>query len=148
MRTPRQALGDFGEQLVIDRVLCPCDKNEEKFIRLSPNTPSVDLQCPGCKCNVQVKTLNRQNISQLPKKLLGASWAPQAKLVSSSTHPSIYLVLVDRLQNEAVYFISSASQSIDCFEVRKPLSEAAKSPGWTGFYLLIDRLSSEPIRVL
>jgi hypothetical protein len=148
LRTTRQELGHFGEQVVISEIQCPCNTNKENFMRLPPNTPSVDLHCPGCKSNVQVKTLKRKDINQLPKKLLGASWAPQAKLISSGAHPSIYLVLVDSLHNQAVYFISSNSQTIDCFEVRKPLSEAAKSPGWTGFYLVIERLSSEPVRLL
>jgi hypothetical protein len=148
LNTPRQDLGDFGEQLVIDLVPCPCENGQKKFTRLPRNTPSVDLECPGCKSKVQVKTLSLKDISHLPKKILGASWAPQERLVSNGTHPSIYLVLVDKLQNAAVYFISSVSQTVECFEVRKPLSEAAKSPGWTGFYLVIERLSSEPTRVL
>jgi hypothetical protein len=108
------------------------------------NTQSVDLECPLCGEKYQVKTLKKSNTKEMPAKLIGAAWKPQLALVSKNSHPGIFLVLLSPEGSFDTYFISKEIQRLECFEVRKPLSEKAKSPGWVGFMITTGNLAGKP----
>lgn len=69
--------GDFGEQEVIELVVCPnCSK---KLMLLPTGYPLFDLQCTGCNFRAQVKT----NMSKPKDEILGATWEVMNKVTKS-----------------------------------------------------------------
>lgn len=131
-KTKRQALGFFGESLVCEKVSCSyCDKNT--LTLLPRNTPVVDLRCQNCQAEFQVKTLKVAESSRLPKKLIGAAWAPLKAKLDSGDFTDFYVVLVDRNNQITIWHLPKEIQRLEMFEPRRPLTEKAKSPGWQGY---------------
>ena len=141
-------LGNFGELFIVRYVGCQNADCQGPLKQLPINTRSYDLECQKCSERYQVKTLRKNDPTRLPTRILGAAWEPQRQLLDNSRVPSIFLVLCAINGEVLVYFISKQSQVEDCFVVRKPLSERAKSPGWVGFYVEISRLTHPPIGIV
>lgn len=69
--------GDFGEQEVVDLVLCPnCSK---KLMLLPVCYPLFDVQCTGCNFRAQVKT----NSTKPKSEIFGATWEVMNKVTKS-----------------------------------------------------------------
>lgn len=128
----------MGELLVVKFLKClSCVQGE--YIQLPRNTPSVDLICNKCGEQAQVKTANSKSGS-LPRYVLGGAWEPQRKLISAGSLPRLFVVVIAHEDQAHIYSISSVDQKAEWFRIRKPLSEKAKSPGWTGFTIRLDEM--------
>ncbi len=76
MSTNKQA-GDFGEQEIVDLILCPnCKK---KLMLLPTGYPLFDVQCTGCNFRAQVKT----NSCKPKGEIFGATWEIMDKVTKS-----------------------------------------------------------------
>lgn len=76
MPTNKQS-GDFGEQEVVDKVICPnCSK---KLMLLPTGYPLFDVQCMGCNFRAQVKT----NSTKPKSEIFGATWEVMNKVTKS-----------------------------------------------------------------
>ena len=73
MRTSKQQLGDFGEELIRKNFNCPKCKRTKTLKKLPPNFKCADLICDFCGYLAQVKTHNVKDISKFPKRILGAA---------------------------------------------------------------------------
>ena len=81
----------------------------------------------------QVKTKNTKNIDIVPKKILGAAWAPQHERMQAGIYFPLFLVLKNA-KEFSIFYLPADLQTEDIFVKRKPLSENAKRAGWQGFY--------------
>ena len=148
MTTARQALGEFGEKLVAQNVLCPGCKARERTLRLLPtNFKCADLICDFCGYLAQVKSVTSANMENLPKTILGAAWPPQKARMDSGIYFPLFIVLVESKRNSAIYYLPRDLQSESMFVPRKPLGPEAKRAGWQGFIIDLSQALGSPILV-
>lgn len=136
MGTAKQALGTWGEQLVAKNCDCPKCKRAKTLKLLPPNFKCADLICDFCGFLAQVKAMNVQGVSPLPKQVLGAAWGPQRERMESGIYFPLFLVL-KAPSSHAIYYLPTDFQSPALFAARKPLSSNAKRAGWQGFMYVL-----------
>lgn len=136
MGTAKQALGTWGEQLVAKNCDCPKCKRAKTLKLLPPNFKCADLICDFCGFLAQVKAMNVQAVSPLPKQVLGAAWGPQRERMESGIYFPLFLVL-KAPSSHAIYYLPTDFQSPALFAARKPLSSNAKRAGWQGFMYVL-----------
>ena len=78
-------------------------------------------------------------LSSLPKKVLGAAWAPQKERMDSGIYFPLFLVLRAPTLH-AIYYLPTDFQSPALFAARKPLSSSARRAGWQGFMYVLESL--------
>ena len=139
-RTKRQRLGIVGEQFVIDEILCPKCLTPGSHVPLPKNTACVDLECLICGVQSQVKTITSTEKLSLPQTVLGGSWRPKKKLLDNMVLNPYFFVFCVGGEVARVLYLPAENQKIEHFEPRKPLSEKAKSPGWTGYKINLKSL--------
>ena len=93
MRTAKQKLGDFGEELIRKKFNCPKCKRAKTLKKLPPNFKCADLICDFCGYLAQVKTHNVKDINKFPKMVLGAAWGPQKERMDAGIYFPLYVVL-------------------------------------------------------
>ncbi len=133
MRTNKQLLGDFGENLIIKKFNCPKCKRIKSLKKLPQNFKCADIICDFCGYLAQVKTKTISNIEKFPSKVLGAAWGPQKERMDAGIYFPLFVVL-KKGRNHSVFYLSSDLQTEEMFIKRKPLSKNAKRAGWQGFY--------------
>jgi len=133
MRTNKQLLGDFGENLIIKKFNCPKCKRIKSLKKLPPNFKCADIICDFCGYLAQVKTKTVSDIEKFPSKVLGAAWGPQKERMDAGIYFPLFVVLKNG-RNHSVFYLSSDLQTEEMFIKRKPLSKNAKRAGWQGFY--------------
>ncbi len=136
MATAKQVLGTWGEQLVAKSCDCPKCKRAKTLKLLPPNFKCADLICDFCGFLAQVKAMNVQAVSPLPKQVLGAAWGPQRERMESGIYFPLFLVLKAPAAH-AIYYLPTDFQSPALFAARKPLSSNAKRAGWQGFVYVL-----------
>ncbi|MDX1742177.1 MAG: DpnI domain-containing protein [Ruegeria sp.] len=149
MRTGRQRLGDWGEQIVAKSCHCPsCKKN--KTLKLLPtNFKCADIICDFCGYLTQVKTAKVADIESIPKYVLGGAWGTQKERMEAAIYFSLYLVLTTNDQKKySIYYLSKDLQEKGMFAPRKPLSDTAKRAGWQGFRIELAEMSDRFVRLL
>ena len=133
MRTNKQLLGDFGENLIIKKFNCPKCKRIKSLKKLTQNFKCADIICDFCGYLAQVKTKTVSDIEKFPSKVLGAAWGPQKERMDAGIYFPLFVVLKNG-RNHSVFYLSSDLQTEEMFIKRKPLSKNAKRAGWQGFY--------------
>lgn len=133
MKTDKQKLGDFGENLIKRKFDCPKCKRPKTLKKLPPNFKCADIICDFCGYLAQVKTTNVTNIDKFPSKVLGAAWKPQKERMDAGIYFPLFVVLKNK-NKYSVFYLSSDLQTEDMFIKRKPLSASAKRAGWQGYY--------------
>tara|TARA_B100000242_G_C42866416_1_gene402167 strand:+ start:102 stop:545 length:444 start_codon:yes stop_codon:yes gene_type:complete len=133
MRTNKQLLGDFGENLIIKKFNCPKCKRIKSLKKLPQNFKCADIICDFCGYLAQVKTKTVSDIEKFPSKVLGAAWGPQKERMDAGIYFPLFVVLKNG-RNHSVFYLSSDLQTEVMFIKRKPLSKNAKRAGWQGFY--------------
>lgn len=133
MRTNKQLLGDFGENLIIKKFNCPRCKRIKSLKKLPQNFKCADIICDFCGYLAQVKTKTVSDIEKFPSKVLGAAWGPQKERMDAGIYFPLFVVLKNG-RNHSVFYLSSDLQTEEMFIKRKPLSKNAKRAGWQGFY--------------
>ncbi len=133
MRTNKQLLGDFGENLIIKKFNCPKCKRIKSLKKLPQNFKCADIICDFCGYLAQVKTKTVSDIEKFPSKVLGAAWGPQKERMDVGIYFPLFVVLKNG-RNHSVFYLSSDLQTEEMFIKRKPLSKNAKRAGWQGFY--------------
>ena len=133
MRTNKQLLGDFGENLIIKKFNCPKCKRIKSLKKLPQNFKCADIICDFCGYLAQVKTKTVSDIDKFPSKVLGAAWGPQKERMDAGIYFPLFVVLKNG-RNHSVFYLSSDLQTEEMFIKRKPLSKNAKRAGWQGFY--------------
>ena len=133
MRTNKQLLGDFGENLIIKKFNCPKCKRIKSLKKLPQNFKCADIICDFCGYLAQVKTKTVSDIEKFPSKVLGAAWGPQKERMDAGIYFPLFVVLKNG-KNHSVFYLSSDLQTEEMFIKRKPLSKNAKRAGWQGFY--------------
>ena len=133
MRTNKQLLGDFGENLIIKKFNCPKCKRIKSLKKLPQNFKCADIICDFCSYLAQVKTKTVSDIEKFPSKVLGAAWGPQKERMDAGIYFPLFVVLKNG-RNHSVFYLSSDLQTEEMFIKRKPLSKNAKRAGWQGFY--------------
>jgi len=148
MTTQRQQLGDFGESRVSQNCCCPRCKRKKTLVRLPKNFKCADIICDFCGYLGQVKTATAQDISAIPKKILGAAWEPQRKRMDAGIYFPLFLVLAtESLEQYAIHYLSADLQQPEMFVPRKPLSPNARRAGWTGFMYDLEPVHSSFVRL-
>ncbi len=133
MKTNKQLLGDFGENLIIKKFNCPRCKRIKSLKKLPQNFKCADIICDFCGYLAQVKTKTVSDIEKFPSKVLGAAWGPQKERMDAGIYFPLFVVLKNG-RNHSVFYLSSDLQTEEMFIKRKPLSKNAKRAGWQGFY--------------
>ena len=133
MRTNKQLLGDFGENLIIKKFNCPKCKRIKTLKKLPQNFKCADIIRDFCGYLAQVKTKTVSDIEKFPSKVLGAAWGPQKERMDAGIYFPLFVVLKNG-RNHSVFYLSSDLQTEEMFIKRKPLSKNAKRAGWQGFY--------------
>ncbi len=133
MRTNKQLLGDFGENLIIKKFNCPKCKRIKSLKKLPQNFKCADIICDFCGYLAQVKTKTVSDIEKFPSKVVGAAWGPQKERMDAGIYFPLFVVLKNG-RNHSVFYLSSDLQTEEMFIKRKPLSKNAKRAGWHGFY--------------
>ena len=132
MATPRQMLGDFGEEIVAKTCSCPRCKRPRTLKRLPNNFKCADLICDFCGYLAQVKASTVRSHDILPEAVLGAAWGPQRERMEAAIYFPLFLVLVAG-KKYSVFYLSADLQKPEMFKARKPLSADARRAGWQGF---------------
>lgn len=132
MGKQRHELGQYGEQLVVQKCRCPRCKRSRTLRRLPPNFKCADVICDFCGYLGQVKTASVRDVNQPPARVLGAAWGPQQERMVAGIYFPLFLVLVCG-RDAAIYYLSADIQEPELFEVRAPLSKTARRSGWQGF---------------
>jgi transcription elongation factor Elf1 len=70
MRTEKQNLGDFGEELIKKKFDCPKCKRTKTLKKLPPNFKCADIICDFCGYLAQVKTKTVKALSEVNSKTL------------------------------------------------------------------------------
>jgi hypothetical protein len=91
--------------------------------------------CNSCQVKSQVKTITSAVNASLPRNVLGGSWAPKSKMLGAGNFVPYFFIFVSNHQVDRILYLPSSHQSIEMFQIRKPLSLKAKSPGWIGYQL-------------
>ena len=73
MRTNKQLLGDFGENLIIKKFNCPKCKRIKSLKKLPQNFKCADIIRDFCGYLAQVKTKTVSDIEKFPSKVLGSA---------------------------------------------------------------------------
>ena len=133
MRTNKQLLGDFGENLIIKKFNCPKCKRLKSLKKLPPNFKCADIICGFCGYLAQVKTKTVSDIEKFPSQVLGAAWRPQKERMDAGIYFPLFVIL-KKERKYSVFYLSSDLQTEEMFIKRKPLSKSAKRAGWQGFY--------------
>jgi len=113
------------------------------------NFACADIICTFCGFLAQVKSAEKMDVNRLPKYLLGAAWAPQKDHMDSGIYFPLFIVVAspDR-KKVALYYLPADLQDPEMFVPRKPLTSAAKRPGWQGFTIRLDREEAhQPVRL-
>lgn len=131
----------MGEQLVAKRASCPGCKQSKTLRRLPLNFKCADLICDFCDYLAQVKTATCDDVTVLPKTLLGAAWSVQKERMDAGIYFPLFLVLVSG-RKKAIYFLSADLQFPELFKPRKPLSTHARRAGWQGFVYDLSQLKT------
>ncbi|MBL1147618.1 MAG: hypothetical protein HND56_12230 [Pseudomonadota bacterium] len=149
MATDKQKLGQFGEKRVVSKCFCPKCKNASTLKLLPTNFKCADIICDFCGYLAQVKTSQVNDVSILPKKILGAAWKPQKERMTAGIYFPLFLVLVNKTNHKdaAIYYLSADLQSPEIFVPRKKLSEQAKRAGWQGFLYDTETVSESFVRL-
>ena len=132
MRTAKQKLGDFGEDLIRKKFNCPKCKRPKTLKKLPRNFKCADLICDFCGYLAQVKTKTVKDISTFPKEILAAAWKPQKERMDAGIYFPLFVVLKYE-KKHSVFYLSSDLQSEEMFIKRKKLSPTAKRKGWQGY---------------
>ena len=132
MPTSKQALGDFGERMVVKKCSCPRCKKTGTLKILPRNFKCADVICDFCGYLAQVKSMTAKDIDTVPKEILGASWKPQEERMEAGIYFSLFIVLVSG-KKYSIFYLPADLQTPDMFVVRKKLSPKAKKAGWQGF---------------
>jgi type II restriction enzyme len=141
MATEKQKLGTFGEKLIAREIVCPRCKRFPTLYRLPNNFKCVDIICSFCGYLAQVKTKATENIHSVPSSIPGGAWRPQKERVDHGIFFPLFLVLVNRKKEFAIYYLPVDFQHTRMFRPRKPLSKNAKRAGWQGFHYDFAKLS-------
>ena len=133
MKTDKQKLGDFGENLIQKKFDCPKCKKAKTLKKLPVNFKCADIICDFCGYLAQVKTHTVSDIEDFPKRVLGAAWGPQKERMDAGIYFPLFVVLKNQ-KHCSVFYLSSDLQTEEMFIKRKPLSKDAKRAGWQGYY--------------
>ena len=148
MATKQQALGDFGEKLVMSNANCPkCKKLKNTFRILPKNFKCADLICDFCGYLAQVKTVSVADVNQLPKNILGAAWEPQQERMKAGIYFPLFIVLHksgERVKSK-IYYLSADLQTEEMFVPRKPLTASARRAGWQGYTIDLSKAIAAPV---
>ena len=132
MATKKQELGAWGEMLISRHFACPRCKNYYSLRRLPTNFKCADIICDFCGYLAQVKTVSVNDVTKIPRKVLGAAWGPQQKRMKAGIYFPLFLVLRNK-SKKAVFYLATEFQMPGMFKKRKPLSKTARRSGWQGF---------------
>lgn len=140
MPSDKQKLGEFGEKLVTQQVVCLRCNKKNTLKQLIQNFKCADIICDYCGFIAQVKTKKVQDITRVPKTILGAGWGPFKERLDDDIFFPLFVVLVDKNspQKWSIYYLSTEFQTLEMFIPRKPLSDKAKRKGWQGFVYNLD----------
>jgi hypothetical protein len=147
MATAKQVTGEFGERSVTNFCSCPRCKREKRLVRLPTNFKCADVICDFCGFLGQVKTSNKNDISTLPKSILGAAWGPQNDRMTSGIYFPLFIVLTNSEDQFGIFYLSADLQRREMFKPRTPLSPSAKRAGWQGYLLDIDSVRERIVRI-
>ena len=148
MRTEKQQLGSWGEDLVTKKCSCPKCKKTKTLKRLPENFKCADLICDFCGYLAQVKSANAIYVSPLPSTILGAAWLPQKERMDAAIYFPLFFVLKTPTES-AIYYLPTDFQSPAIFLPRKPLADSARKAGWQGFrYVLSEIPNGAFVRIL
>ncbi len=140
-RTLLQALGDFGEALVVQRRDCPRCKRIKPLKKLPPNFRCADVICDFCGYLAQVKASRVPDVAVAPARVMGAAWGPQEERMKAGIYFPMFLVLRSNREH-SIWYLSADLQVEDMFEPRKALGPTARRAGWRGFVYRLDRLTN------
>ncbi|KAF1708419.1 DpnI domain-containing protein [Pseudoxanthomonas sacheonensis] len=141
MKTSKQQLGSWGENLVKNKCSCPKCKKQKTLKRLPDNFKCADLICDFCGYLAQVKSTTATDVSLLPSTILGAAWLPQKERMDAAIYFPLFFV-VKTSAEYAIYYLPTDFQSPALFIPRSPLAESAKKAGWQGFRYVLSALKS------
>ena len=149
LRTGKQQLGDWGEEVVAKTCHCPSCKKSKTLKLLPANFKCADIICDFCGYLTQVKTAKVTDVESIPKYVLGGAWGPQKARMEAAIYFSLYLVLTtdDRTQH-SIFFLSKDLQEESMFAPRKALSSSAKRAGWQGFRIELAEMADRFVRLL
>lgn len=147
MATARQALGEFGEQRVVQDCSCPKCKKRKTLVRLPPNFKCADVICDFCGYLAQVKASSAKRVDQVPKTVMGAAWEPQRQRMEAAIYFPLFLVLVAPDLQYSIFYLSADLQEPAMFKPRNPLSENARRAGWQGFLYDMTAVADRAVRL-
>jgi type II restriction enzyme len=129
------------ELWVKKEIYCPyCDGS---LIHSKNNTPVVDFYCDKCKEEYQLKSFK----ANMPSKVLGGAYSKMLDALQNSKNPNFFFLQYDINYDiyNVVNFIAVPKFIFTpkLIERRRPLSEHAKLPGWTGCNILIKNIPEE-----
>ena len=106
------------------------------------------MVCDFCGYLAQVKTSVVRDVSQVPKRILGAAWEPQRQRMEAGIYFPLFLVLctADHAAH-ATFYLSADLQRPEIFIQRAPLSPTARRAGWTGFLYDLAAVHSSVVRL-
>lgn len=147
MPTPRQMLGQFGEEQVTKECACPRCKRTRTLVRLPTNFKCADVICDFCGYLAQVKAASARDAGVIPKRILGAAWGPQKERMDASIYFPLFLVLVEPTRKYGIFYLSADLQMPALFRPRSPLSETARRAGWQGFIYDLDTVRNSFVQL-
>ena len=146
MPTEKQALGQKGEELVVQKCYCPRCKRKRTLKRLPTNFKCADVVCDFCGYLAQVKAVTVKSVEQVPDRILGAAWGVQQERMAAGIYLPLFIVLM-KGRESSIFYLSTDAQTPDMFVPRKPLSETARRAGWQGFVYDLRKVRQSVIRM-
>jgi type II restriction enzyme len=111
--------------------------SSDRLLRSKANTPAVDLICPQCGRQFQLKSLRLWG----QRKIVDAAYKSMIRAIRSDKVPDLLI-----LQYSSDWFVRnlmlvpSVFFSETVIEKRAPLGPAARRAGWVGCNILLDRI--------
>jgi hypothetical protein len=116
--------------------------------RLPNNFKCADVICDFCGYLGQVKAARVNDVSILPKSVLGAAWGPQKARMDAAIYFPLFLVLAAKTSKEySIFYLAADLQRPDIFNPRNPLSSKARRTGWQGFIYDLTNVRDHFIRL-
>lgn len=113
----------------------------DRLLPSKVNTPAVDLACPQCRRNFQVKSVRKWG----QRKIVDAGYDSMIRAIRSDSTPDLLVLHYssDDWLVRNLMLVPSVFFSETVIEKRSPLAPAARRAGWIGCNILLDRIPQD-----
>ncbi|MGV8177041.1 MAG: DpnI domain-containing protein [Candidatus Bilamarchaeaceae archaeon] len=136
-KSPSQQAGNSSEAWFSTNMYCPCCLNE-KVAKFRNNQKATDFLCEICRNDFQLKASK----TRFGKRVNDGAYKTMMQFILSNQTPNFFLMHYSKNEwaVKNLFFIPKFFISASNIEKRSTLSPTADRAGWTGCYIIIERI--------